>query len=117
MKTQVRPVFLFNAKQVLNRDFCLLAYHADWHMREQLTPMLFNDEVIEEACSTRPSPVAKVKVQFKPKPRTIPSAPRIAYNVSHMDLNPKSKSITITRPTPIQANTFALLGVNSNRTQ
>jgi len=37
----------------------MLAYYVEWHMRERLKPMLFDDEYIDQASDTRASPVAK----------------------------------------------------------
>ena len=59
---QVRPVFHWNAQRVRAHVFlCMLAYYVEWHMRETLKPMLFDDEYLELARATRPSPVAKLR--------------------------------------------------------
>src|SRR5471032_1767168 len=59
---QVRPVFHWNAQRVRAHVFlCMLAYYVEWHMREKLKPMLFDDEYVEQARSERPSPVAKAQ--------------------------------------------------------
>ena len=36
----------------------------------------------------------------------------LAYNITHTHLNPKAKIVTTTRPTPLQAKAFKLLGLN-----
>src|SRR4030095_30667 len=63
MKTlalHVRPVFHYNAERVRAHVLlCMLAYYVEWHMRECLKPMLFDDEFIEQAQAARASPVNK----------------------------------------------------------
>ena len=63
MKTvdlHVRPVFHYNANRVRAHVFlCMLAYYVEWQMRARLKPMLFDDEFLDEASASRPSPVAK----------------------------------------------------------
>ena len=63
MKTvdlHVRPVFHYNAQRVRAHVFlCMLAYYVEWHMRERLKPMLFDDEYLDQASASRASPVAK----------------------------------------------------------
>ena len=41
----------------------------------------------------------------------------LAYNVTHTQLNPEAKIILTTRPTPLQAKAFELLGLNPACTQ
>ena len=63
MKTvdlQVRPVFHYSAPRVRAHVFlCMLAYYVEWHMRQRLKPMLFDDEYLEQASASRASPVLK----------------------------------------------------------
>ena len=63
MKTvdlHVRPVFHYSEQRVRAHVFlCMLAYYVEWHMRERLKPMLFDDEYLDEASASRASPVAK----------------------------------------------------------
>jgi hypothetical protein len=127
---QVRPVFHWNAQRVRAHVFlCMLAYYVEWHMRETLKPMLFDDEYIELARATRPSPVAKAKrsEQAKAKDATrlsedglpvhsfrtlLDDLATLAYNVCHTPLNPQAKILMITRPTQIQEKAFRLLNVS-----
>jgi len=138
MKTvdlHVRPVFHYNAERVRAHVFlCMLAYYVEAHMRERLKPMLFDDEFIEQARATRASPVAKAvrsdharaKDASKHADDGLPlhsfqtllaDLGTLAYNVSHTHLNPNAKIVITTRPTPLQAKAFALLGVNPACTQ
>jgi hypothetical protein len=60
---EVRPVFHWNDKRVRAHVFlCLLAYHLEWHMRQALTPILFDDHDRATAEKQRRSPVSKATV-------------------------------------------------------
>ena len=138
MKTvdlQVRPVFHYNAQRVRAHVFlCMLAYYVEWHMRERLKPMLFDDEQLEQASAARASPVlkairsahAKAKDASKAADDALPlhsfrtllmDLGTLAYNVTYTHLNPEAKIVVTTRPTPIQAKAFKLLGINPACTQ
>jgi transposase len=132
---QVRPVFHWNAQRVRAHVFlCMLAYYVEWHMREKLKPMLFDDEYVKQARAARPSPVAKARrsEQAKLKDATrlgedglpvhsfrtlLDDLATLAYNVCHTPLNPDAKIVMITRPTPVQEKAFRLLGINPGCTQ
>jgi transposase len=133
MKTidlHVRPVFHYNTERVRAHVFlCMLAYYVEWHMRECLKPMLFDDEFIEQTQAARASPVnkalrsdhAKAKDASK---RADDGSPlhsfrtllqdlgTVAYNITSTGLNPNAKIVITTRPTPTQAKAFKLLDVN-----
>jgi transposase len=138
MKTidlHVRPVFHYNEQRVRAHVFlCMLAYYVEWHMRERLKPMLFDDEYIEEASQARVSPVAKAirSEHAKAKDATksaddgsplhsfrtlLQDLATLGYNITHTHLNPEAKIVTTTRPTPLQAKAFNLLGLNPACTQ
>lgn len=56
---KVRPIHHRLAGRVRAHVFlCMLAYYVEWHMRQALAPILFDDEEQEEANSRRPSVVA-----------------------------------------------------------
>ncbi len=128
---QVRPVYHWNAARVRAHVFlCMLAYYVEWHMREKLKPMLFDDEYVEVARAARPSPVAKARRsdQAKAKDATklgedglpvhsfrtlLDDLATLAYNVCHTPLNPQAKIVMITRPTPVQEKAFRLLNVSA----
>jgi Transposase DDE domain len=60
---EVRPVYHWNADRVRAHVFlCLLAYHLEWHMRQALAPLLFDDHDRAAARTRRRSPVAKATV-------------------------------------------------------
>jgi hypothetical protein len=59
---EVRPVFHWAAPRVRAHVFlCMLAYHLEWHLRQALAPMLFDDHDRQAAEARRPSPVAKAE--------------------------------------------------------
>jgi ribosomal protein L18 len=132
---QVRPVFHYNTQRVRAHVFlCMLAYYVEWHMRERLKPMLFDDECLDEASAGRASPVvkavrsehAKAKDASKRTDDGLPvhsfrtlleDLATLAYNITHTSLNPEAKIIITTRPTPLQDKAFKLLDINPSRTQ
>jgi hypothetical protein len=132
---QVRPVFHYSAQRVRAHVFlCMLGYYVEWHMRERLKPMLFDDEYLEEASASRASPVAKAvrSAHAKLKDRTkhaddglplhsfrtlLQDLATLAYNITHTAVSPEAKIILTTRPTPVQAKAFALLDLNPTCTQ
>ena len=131
----VRPVFHYSEQRVRAHVFlCMLAYYVEWHMRERLKPILFDDEHLSEASSTRASPVlkavrsehAKAKDLSKHAEDGLPlhsfrtllqDLGTLAYNITFTHLNPAAKIVLTTRPTAIQAKAFALLGLNPTSTQ
>ena len=135
MDMQVRPIFHFNAQRVRAHVFlCMLAYYVEWHMRERLKPMLFDDEQLEAASASRASPVtkavrsehAKLKDKTKLADDGLPlhsfrtlleDLGTLTLNVTHTHLNPEVKIVLTAQPTPIQAKAFALLGLSPACTQ
>src|SRR5262249_57645863 len=92
-------------------------------------PMLFDDEYIEEASASRPSPVAKAvrSEHAKAKDKTkhaddglplhsfrtlLHDLATLAYNITHTAVSPEAKIVLTTRPTPLQPKAFALLALN-----
>jgi transposase len=60
---EVRPVFHYAGDRVRAHVFlCMLAYYLEWHMRQALAPILFDDHDRAAANAQRTSPVAKAKV-------------------------------------------------------
>jgi hypothetical protein len=113
---------------------CMLAYYVEWHMRQRLKPMLFDDEHLEAASAHRASPVIKAvrSEQAKTKDASklaedglpvhsfrtlLKDLGTLTYNITHTALNPEAKIILTTRPTPIQDKAFRLLGLNPACTQ
>jgi hypothetical protein len=131
----VRPVFHYNEQRVRAHVFlCMLAYYVEWHMRERLKSMLFDDEHLDQANATRPSPVAKAvrSVHAKEKDKykiaddglplhsfrtLLKDLGTLAYNVTHTHSSPDTKIVLTTRPTPLQTKAFQLLALNPACTQ
>ena len=65
MKTvdlELRPVFHWTAPRVRAHVLlCMLAYYLEWHMRQRLAPMLFDEHDPLARDAQRTSPVAKAK--------------------------------------------------------
>ncbi|MCL2458373.1 MAG: hypothetical protein FWF31_05880 [Desulfobulbus sp.] len=103
-------------------------------MRERLKPMLFDDEHLNEAAGSRPSPAHKA-VRSAPAKRKdcsrladdqmplhsfttlLKDLATLSYNITHTRLNPEAKIMLTTRPTALQDKAFQLLAVNPACTQ
>ena len=60
---KVRPIYHYAAARVRAHVFlCMLAYYVEWHMRQRLKPLLFDDEEPEIAEAARTSIVAPAEV-------------------------------------------------------
>jgi Transposase DDE domain len=59
---ELRPVFHWTAPRVRAHVFlCMLAYYLEWHMRQALAPILFDDHDRAAGEALRASPVAKAQ--------------------------------------------------------
>jgi len=107
---------------------CMLAYYLEWHMRQCLAPMLFDDTDKEEAEALRSSVVAqaqrsKAAVRKQTTGRTPDGLPVHSFHTLLADLatlarntivtaiNPLYPLTVVTRPTPVQQRAFDLLGL------
>jgi DDE family transposase len=131
----VRPVFHYNAERVRAHVFlCMLAYYVEWHMRERLKPMLFDDEHLEEVSAGRASPVlkavrsehAKAKDASKRADDGLPlhsfrtllqDLSTLTYNIARTGANPDATIVITSRPTPIQSKAFKLLALSPDCSQ
>jgi len=133
MKTvdlHIRPIHHRTADRVRAHVLlCMLAYYVEWHMRQRLTPVLFDDEdpAAGEALRTSPvapaqrSPAAKRKAATK---RTDDDTPVHSFQTVLADLATITKNRIqpnvpgadsfekITRPTPNQQRILDLLGLS-----
>ena len=125
----VRPVYHWLEGRVRAHVFlCMLAYYLEWHMRQCLAPMLFDDTDKEEAEAMRSSVVAQaqrskaaVKKQttgMTPDGRPVHSfrtlladLATLARNTIVTAINPLYPLTVVTRPTPVQQKAFDLLGL------
>jgi hypothetical protein len=128
---RVRPIHHRKADRVRAHVFlCLLAYYVEWHMRQALQPVLFDDDDKAAAEAARASivapaqrsPRAKAKAATK---RTAEGRPVHSFQTLLADLatltqnqvrplgvNGPTLSILAT-PTPVQQRVFELLGVSA----
>ena len=126
---QVRPVHHWLADRVRAHVFlCMLAYFLEWHMRQRLAPMLFDDTDKEAADALRVSVVAQAQrspaaVTKQTTGLTADGLPvhsfrslmadlaTLARNTIITAITPNHPLTIMTRPTPIQNKAFDLLGV------
>ena len=122
---EVRPVFHWAQDRVRAHILlCMLAYHLEWHMRQALAPILFDDHDRASAESQRTSPVAKAKVSEAARrkartKRTDEGLPVHSFRTLLADLATLTRNqvrfgqgqtmTLLATPTPIQARAFALL--------
>ena len=125
----VRPVYHWLADRVRAHVFlCMLAYYLEWHMRQRLAPMLFDDTDKEAAEAQRSSVVAqaqrsKAAIKKQTTGLTVDGLAVHSFRTLLLDLatlarntmttaiNPDHPLTVLTRPTPIQQRAFDLLGV------
>jgi transposase len=125
----VRPVYHWLEGRVRAHVFlCMLAYYLEWHMRQCLAPMLFDDTDKEGAEALRSSVVAQAqrsKAAVKKQatgvtPDGLPvhsfrtllaDLATLARNTIVTAINPNYPLTAVTRPTPVQQKAFDLLGV------
>jgi hypothetical protein len=124
---EIRPVYHWVSSRVRAHVFlCMLTYYVEWHMRQALAPILFDDHDRAAAEASRASPVAKAqsspaakrKVRTK---RTDDGLPVHSFRTLLADLGTiarnrvsfgKAGEFTVTtRPTAIQQRALDLLGV------
>jgi len=133
MKTvdlQIRPIHHRTADRVRAHVLlCMLAYYVEWHMRQRLTPVLFDDEDPAAGKALQASPVAPAKrspaaMRKAAAKRTADHAPVHSFRTLLADLAtitknhikpcvPGAESFEkITRPTPNQQRILDLLSLS-----
>ena len=124
---KVRPIYHYTADRVRAHVFiCMLAYYLEWHLRQRLAPLLFDDHDVAAAeresvvAPAQPSPAAMQKARSK---RTDSNQPVHSMRTLLDDLATITKNQVlpklpgsepfevITRPTELQSTVFRLLGV------
>jgi transposase len=126
----VRPVYHWLADRVRSHVFlCMLAYYLEWHMRQRLAPMLFDDTDKEAAEALRrsvaaqaqrsPAAVAKQTARLTEDQLPVHSFHTLLTDLATCARNTIVTAITpdypltvVTRPTPIQKKAFTLLGLS-----
>jgi len=126
---EIRPIYHWLEDRVRAHVLlCMLAYHVEWHMHGALAPMLYEDDEKEAVLAERSSPVAKAPRSEKARAkeathRTVDGLPVHSFQSLIADLgtlclntlvtatSPDYQITIATRPTPIQAKAFELLGL------
>ena len=126
----IRPIHHWLAARVRAHVFlCMLACHVEWHMRERLKPILFDDDDPMAAAGERasivaaaqPSPAALRKRAGKLTPEGGPvhSFQSLLRDLATCTLNWMTTTLNqaysfplVTTPTSVQSRAFALLGVD-----
>ena len=123
---KVRPIYHHRASRVRAHVFlCMLAYYVEFHMRQQLAPLLFDDEL---RLTHRPSPVApatpspnahrKASTRRTDNDLPVHSFRSLLHDLATIAKNrilPSSSAPAfdvITRPTPLQLHALSLLRVS-----
>jgi hypothetical protein len=130
MKTidlKVRPIHHWLSDRIRAHVFlCMLAYYVEWHMRQKLAPILFEDDQKEEAEKARRSIVAPAErssaAQHKDATkRTVDDYPVHSFQTllddlatlgkNRVQLSDQTEFYQLTETTPVQQLAFDLLGV------
>ena len=130
---QVRPVHHWLADRVRAHVFlCMLAYYLEWHMRQRLAPMLFDDTDKDAAAALRasvvaqadrsPAAVTKQTTGLTEDGLPVHSFRSLLADLATLTRNTITTAITphypltvLTRTTPIQQKAFDLLGVGCSQ--
>jgi hypothetical protein len=124
---QIRPVFHWRGPRVRAHVFlCMLAYYVEWHMRQALASILFDDHDRAAAEAQRPSPVAKAKPSPAARNKaaskitddglSVHSFRSLLVDLATMTRNTvrfagKTTVEILATPTPVQRRAFELLGL------
>jgi hypothetical protein len=129
----IRPIHHWLAPRVRAHVFlCMLACHVEWHMRERLKPMLFDDDDPTAAARERASIVAPAQpspaaLRKRASKLTADGGPVHSFqsllrdlatctlNEMTTTLNEAYSFTLVATPTPIQAQAFALLAVDPTK--
>jgi transposase len=127
---KVRPIYHWLADRVRAHVFlCMLAYYVEWHMRQKLESVLFDDEDKELAETMRSSivapaersPSAQSKDLTKRNEEGLPvhsfrsllaDLGTLAKNRIRIAGNEQGEFYMLTRPTQLQVRVFELLGLS-----
>ena len=126
---RVRPIHHREDPRVRAHVFlCMLAYYVEWHMREALKPLLFDDEELTQNRKTR-DPVARAEPSLSARRKkaeriTSDGLPVHSFDTLLQELATLCRNrcrihgtpsgttfIQDTEPTPTQARVFQLLGL------
>jgi hypothetical protein len=129
----LRPIHHWLAPRVRAHVFlCMLACHVEWHMRERLKPMLFDDDDPAAAARERASIVAPAQsspaaLRKRASKLTANGCPVHSFhsllrdlatctlNAVTTTLNQAYSFTLVATPTPIQAQAFTLLDIDPTK--
>ena len=129
----LRPVYFYSEEHVRGHVFlCLLAYYVEWHLRRKLAPLLFEDAEREAAAARRESPVepaqvsraaeAKADTKRTPDGLLVQNLQTLLDHLGSLTLNQvtlpqdaQHEFQVLSKPTPLQAQAFALLEVDPDK--
>jgi hypothetical protein len=132
---KVRPIYHYTSPRVKAHIFlCMLAYYVEWHMREKLAPLLFDEDDWEAAHSEQVSVVKAVvssaTLAKAKRKRTVDDYPVHSFQTLLADLGTIVKNEVratigeekfvfdkITEPSRVQQKAIDLLGVTLFCTQ
>nr|WP_202935270.1 IS1634 family transposase [Microcystis aeruginosa] len=129
---KVRPIYHYQGDRVKAHIFlCMLAYYVEWHLKQCLAPLLFEDEEIDDSClnviKASRSESAQSKERKKRNQENLPvhSFRTLLEDLGTICLNTVECTIRegsyrfskITRPTQLQQKALDLLGVSMICTQ
>jgi Transposase DDE domain len=127
---EVRPIHHRRVDRVRAHVFlCMLAYYVEWHMRQALKPILFDDHDKAEADAARTSIVAKAKRSKAADRKAVTQRTEdglpvhsfrslladlatVTRNTMAMAASPDAAFVIYPQFTPLQARAFQLLGAN-----
>lgn len=126
----VRPIRHRSEQRVRAHIFlCMLAYYVEWHMRQALAPILFQDENLPEERKRRdpilPAQPSASALEKKHTRQTADGLPVHSFETLMVELAARARvtyvlkaddksGLTfkqVTPPTPVQAKAFQLLGL------
>ena len=132
MDLKVRPIYHYKVDRVKAHIFlCMLAYYVEWHLRQKLAPLLFEDEEIDDdsldVIKARRSEAALSKDRRKRNTDNFPvhsfrtllsDLGTICLNTVECTLKLGSYRFSkVTRPTSVQQKALDLLSVSLICTQ
>jgi transposase len=128
---KVRPIFHWLDDRIRGHVFlCMLAYYVEWHMREKLAPVLFDDHERDEAEATRasivePAPRSKAARAKDASKQTEDGMPVHSFRTMLKDLGTLAKNrvrlrgetgsefYELTHASPVQQRALDLLGITT----
>lgn len=126
---KIRPIYHWQDERIRAHVFlCMLAYYVEWHLRQRLAPVLFDDEARESAeaqrgCVVDRAPRSEVAQQKEATKRTRDDYPVHSFQTLLQDLATLTQNqvkvaessdhlVTIkTEPTRLQRHVFDLAGI------